>query len=45
VDLVVRPSTRLDLAEQIDLGRIDLAIGIFSQVPVAPELTHAAGAG
>jgi DNA-binding transcriptional LysR family regulator len=27
------PSTRLDLAEQIDLGRIDLAIGIFSQVP------------
>ncbi|WP_395321917.1 LysR substrate-binding domain-containing protein [Variovorax sp. UC74_104] len=34
VDLVIRPSTRLDLAEQIDLGRIDLAIGIFSQVPV-----------
>jgi DNA-binding transcriptional LysR family regulator len=33
VNLVVRPSTRLDLAEQIDLGRIDLAIGIFSQVP------------
>lgn len=33
VDLVVRPSTRLDLAEQIDLGRIDLAIGIFAQVP------------
>ena len=33
IDLVVRPSTRLDLAEQIDLGRIDLAIGIFSQVP------------
>lgn len=33
VDLVVRPSTRLDLAEQIDLGRIDLALGIFSQVP------------
>ena len=33
VDVVVRPSTRLDLAEQIDLGRIDLAIGIFSQVP------------
>ncbi len=25
VDLVIRPSTRLDLAEQIDLGRIDLA--------------------
>lgn len=33
VDVIVRPSTRLDLAEQIDLGRIDLAIGIFSQVP------------
>jgi len=33
VDLVIRPSTRLDLAEQIDLGRIDLAIAIFSQVP------------
>lgn len=33
VDLVIRPSTRLDLAEQIDLGRIDFAIGIFSQVP------------
>jgi DNA-binding transcriptional LysR family regulator len=33
VDLVIRPSTRLDLAQQIDLGRIDLAIGIFSQIP------------
>jgi DNA-binding transcriptional LysR family regulator len=33
VDLVIRPSTRLDLAEQLDLGRIDLAIAIFSQVP------------
>ncbi len=33
VDLVIRPSTRLDLAEQIDLGRIDLAIGIFAQMP------------
>ena len=33
VDLVIRPSTRLDLAEQIDLGRINMAIGIFSQVP------------
>lgn len=32
-DLVVRPSTRLDLAEQIDLGRIDLAIGAFAQIP------------
>ena len=33
VDLVIRPSTRLDLAQQIDLGRIDLALGIFSQIP------------
>jgi DNA-binding transcriptional LysR family regulator len=33
IDLVVRPSTRLDLAEQIDVGRIDLALGIFQQVP------------
>ena len=33
VDIVIRPSTRLDLAEQIDLGRIDLALGRFSQVP------------
>lgn len=33
VDLVIRPSTRLALVEQIDLGRIDLALGIFSKVP------------
>lgn len=33
VDLVVRPSTRLDLAEQIEIGKIDLAIGSFAQVP------------
>jgi DNA-binding transcriptional LysR family regulator len=33
VDLVVRPSTRLDLAEQIDVGRIDIAIGVFAAVP------------
>lgn len=33
IDVVVRPSTRIDLAEQIDVGRIDLAIGIFSEVP------------
>jgi DNA-binding transcriptional LysR family regulator len=33
VDIVVRPSTRLDLAEQIDVGRIDIAIGIFADVP------------
>jgi DNA-binding transcriptional LysR family regulator len=33
ISLVIRPSTRLDLAEQIDVGRIDLAIGVFAQVP------------
>jgi DNA-binding transcriptional LysR family regulator len=33
IHLVVRPSTRLDLAEQIDVGRIDLALGIFQQIP------------
>jgi DNA-binding transcriptional LysR family regulator len=33
IQLVVRPSTRLDLAEQIDIGRIDLAMGIFQQIP------------
>jgi DNA-binding transcriptional LysR family regulator len=33
VDIVVRPSTRLDLAGQIDVGRIDVAIGIFADVP------------
>ncbi len=33
INLVIRPSTRLDLAEQIDVGRIDLAIGIFAEVP------------
>lgn len=31
--LVVRPSTRIDLAGQIDLGRIDLAIGVFAEIP------------
>jgi DNA-binding transcriptional LysR family regulator len=30
VDLVIRPVTRIDLAAQIDLGRIDAAIGTFS---------------
>lgn len=30
VDIVIKPVTRIDLAEQIDLGRIDLAIGTFS---------------
>lgn len=33
IDIVIRPGTRLDLAEQIDLGRIDAAIGTFSDVP------------
>jgi DNA-binding transcriptional LysR family regulator len=33
VDLVMLPDTRVDLAEQIDLGQIDAAIGTFSQVP------------
>ena len=33
IDLVVRPSTRLDLAEQIDVGRIDIALGVFAEVP------------
>ncbi len=33
ITLVIRPSTRLDLAEQIDVGRIDLAIGVFAEVP------------
>jgi len=33
IDLVIRPSTRLDLAEQLDVGRIDLAIGIFAEIP------------
>jgi DNA-binding transcriptional LysR family regulator len=33
VDLAIKPVTRIDLAEQIDLGRIDVAIGTFSAVP------------
>jgi DNA-binding transcriptional LysR family regulator len=33
VDIVIKPVTRIDLAEQIDLGRIDAAIGTFSAVP------------
>jgi DNA-binding transcriptional LysR family regulator len=33
VDLVIRPSTRLDLAGQIDVGRIDIAVGIFADIP------------
>jgi DNA-binding transcriptional LysR family regulator len=33
VNLVIRPSTRLDLAGQIDVGRIDIAIGVFAEIP------------
>jgi len=33
VDIVIKPVTRIDLAEQIDLGRIDAAIGTFSGAP------------
>jgi DNA-binding transcriptional LysR family regulator len=33
IDLIVRPSTRLDLAGQIDIGSIDIAIGVFAEVP------------
>jgi len=33
VDLTIKPVTRIDLAEQIDLGRIDVAIGVFSLPP------------
>lgn len=34
VDLVIRPASWIDIAEQMDLGKIDAAIGIFSDVPV-----------
>lgn len=33
VDLIIKPVTRIDLAEQIDLGRVDVAIGVFSGPP------------
>lgn len=33
VELAIKPVTRIDLAEQIDLGRIDAAIGTFSNIP------------
>lgn len=33
IDIVVRPSTRIDLAEQLDLGRIDVAVGTFVTAP------------
>ncbi|QHD06945.1 LysR family transcriptional regulator [Pseudomonas sp. R76] len=33
IKLVVRPSTRLDLTDQIDVGRIDLVLGTFADLP------------
>lgn len=30
---MIKPVTRIDLAEQIDLGRVDVAIGVFSAPP------------
>lgn len=33
IDLFILPATRLDLATQIDFGRVDLAIGNFSVIP------------
>jgi DNA-binding transcriptional LysR family regulator len=33
VDLAIKPVTRIDLAEQLDLGRIDLALGTFVGLP------------
>ena len=33
IDLVIRPDSRIDLAEQIDLGQIDAAVGTFPGVP------------
>jgi DNA-binding transcriptional LysR family regulator len=33
IDLVITPSTRLDLAEQLDLGLIDIGIGMFRDLP------------
>jgi DNA-binding transcriptional LysR family regulator len=33
VEISIKPVTRIDLAEQIDFGRIDAAIGTFSSIP------------
>jgi DNA-binding transcriptional LysR family regulator len=33
VDIVIKPATPIDLAEQIDLGKINAAIGSFSAIP------------
>lgn len=38
--LVIRPSTRIDLAGQIDLGRIDVAIGVFAEIPARFRSMH-----
>jgi DNA-binding transcriptional LysR family regulator len=40
IDVVIKPVTRIDLAEQIDLGRIDAAIGSFSSLPPRYESRH-----
>jgi DNA-binding transcriptional LysR family regulator len=39
VDLVIRPDSWIDLVEQIDLGHIDAAIGVFSDVPARFDST------
>ncbi|GJD53052.1 HTH-type transcriptional regulator LeuO [Methylobacterium crusticola] len=31
--ILIRPATRIDLTMQVDLGQIDIAVGIFSQIP------------
>jgi hypothetical protein len=33
IDIAIKSATRIDLAEQIDLGKLDAAIGSFSTVP------------
>jgi DNA-binding transcriptional LysR family regulator len=33
VDLVIRPDSRIDLTEQVDLGQVDAAIGTFADAP------------
>ena len=33
VELVIRPDSPIELAEQIDLGQIDAVVGTFSEVP------------
>lgn len=38
IDIVIRPDSRIDLIEQIDLGQIDAAIAAFSDVPARFQL-------